>query len=187
MSDFTFTARSGDWLRRRMFSDSYHALRPSLADLSACSDIATGPSREKPKCADRFLERAKRLLAEEISPGRAQATPLPQRVYPTLHGAMYGDISIDRLSHFRCTAKVKRSAFLAGSFNNWGVPVPLAPVSGPKDKSVIEAWECWLCLQPGIYHYKYVVDGSWVVDKSRRTVTVSEFGTVNELKVEGNG
>ena len=42
-----------------------------------------------------------------------------------------------------------------------------------------------LCLKPGIYEYRFVVDGNWVDDPCARTWVANPFGTRNAVLVVG--
>lgn len=69
----------------------------------------------------------------------------------------------------------RRSVFVAGSFNAWGIPVPLHD-AGP-------GWLRVVKLPVGTHQYRFVVDGQWRVDESRRVVAVPKFGRVNEVVI----
>ncbi|MFN6992408.1 MAG: glycoside hydrolase family 13, partial [Fervidobacterium sp.] len=82
----------------------------------------------------------------------------------------------------RFFSKEAKYVFIAGTFNNWS----------DKDTECyyIEDgwWEAVLELNPGIYEYKFVVDGNWVVDPNAFAYTDDGFGGKNgvfELVKEG--
>lgn len=77
---------------------------------------------------------------------------------------------------FEWKSNAQTSVFLAGSFNQWRMPVPMNWVNGQ--------WECVLRLRAETYNYKFVVDGEWAVDKSRLCAVVPGRGVVNRLIVE---
>ncbi|ODN29804.1 glycoside hydrolase family 13 [Fervidobacterium thailandense] len=73
----------------------------------------------------------------------------------------------------RFYAKDAKYIFIAGTFNNWN------------DKATevyfIEDgwWEAILELQPGIYEYKFVVDGKWITDPNAFAFVDDGFGGKN--------
>uniref|UniRef100_A0A7C4RWZ4 Glycoside hydrolase family 13 n=1 Tax=Fervidobacterium thailandense TaxID=1008305 RepID=A0A7C4RWZ4_9BACT len=73
----------------------------------------------------------------------------------------------------RFYAKDAKHVFIAGNFNNWS------------DKATevyfIEDgwWEAILELQPGVYEYKFVVDGKWVTDPNAFAFVDDGFGGKN--------
>ncbi len=64
--------------------------------------------------------------------------------------------------------------FLAGSFNNWN-PGNLKL----KEKNGI--YELSLFLEEGIYQYKFIVDGRWIVDDSVKEFCFDEFNNKNSI------
>lgn len=64
------------------------------------------------------------------------------------------DIKID--TKFIWSGPVQESAFLTGSFSDWGEHVQL-------EKSG-EVYSTTLPLAPGLYTFKYIIDGKWTHD-----------------------
>ncbi|MGC8902343.1 MAG: glycoside hydrolase family 13 [Fervidobacterium sp.] len=82
----------------------------------------------------------------------------------------------------RVYAKDAKHVFIAGSFNNW------------KDNDTecyyVDTgwWEAVLELTPGIYEYKFIIDGNWMVDPNAFAFTDDGFGGKNgviEVAKEG--
>jgi hypothetical protein len=68
---------------------------------------------------------------------------------------------------------------LAGSFNNWNQSQLLFGREGGE-------WVCRVDLDPGVYRYKLVVDGDWLLDPSNPETAEDEAGNVNNvLEVKG--
>jgi 1,4-alpha-glucan branching enzyme len=69
-----------------------------------------------------------------------------------------------------------KRVFLVGDFNNW------APNSDPmKDLNGDGHWSLFYPLRPGVYQYKFVVDGSWIPDP-RNSVSESDgFDGINSV------
>jgi len=66
--------------------------------------------------------------------------------------------SISRRVTFKFSAPSASSVFLTGDFNGWN---PRAFALTQKTKG---EWETTINLLPGIYEYKFVVDGEWKSD-----------------------
>lgn len=67
-----------------------------------------------------------------------------------------------------------RKVILAGSFNRWNEKLF-------KLKKAEDGWEITLQLKPGIYQYKFIVDGEWMIDPSNPSKTKNEFDGYNSL------
>jgi 1,4-alpha-glucan branching enzyme len=63
-----------------------------------------------------------------------------------------------------------KSVAIAGSFNRWGAK-PMFKVNGK--------WACKVDLAPGTYQYKYIVDGTWIVDPANTNIVDDGFGNKN--------
>ncbi len=65
---------------------------------------------------------------------------------------------------------------LVGDFNKWK-PEPMAKCEN--------GFRTTVKLEPGVYQYKFVVDGVWKVDPSAKGIAQNDFGTANSvLRVE---
>ncbi len=65
-----------------------------------------------------------------------------------------------------------QEVMVAGAFNNWQ-PLPMKRTEG--------SWEASLKLQPGTYDYKFIVDGSWMLDPTNELTAVNEHSIVNSV------
>jgi hypothetical protein len=63
---------------------------------------------------------------------------------------------------------------VAGSFNNWNQSQILFAREG-------DGWVCRLDLKPGIYTYKFIIDGNWLLDPSNPDTAEDEAGNVNNV------
>lgn len=65
--------------------------------------------------------------------------------------------------------------FVAGSFNQWDpTSIPMVEKKG--------TYSATLDLEPGIYEYKFVIDGVWTLDPNpERDWTQNGLGTLNSL------
>lgn len=63
---------------------------------------------------------------------------------------------------------------VAGSFNNWNQSQFLFAREG-------DAWVCRLDLDPGVYTYKLVVDGNWLLDPANPSTQEDEAGNLNNV------
>lgn len=80
-----------------------------------------------------------------------------------------GNVSF-RLKGFKDAKKV----IIAGSFNRWNE-------EDFKMDKVENGWELTLEIRPGIYEYKFIVDGNWMADPSNPSKIENEFGDYNSL------
>jgi 1,4-alpha-glucan branching enzyme len=60
-----------------------------------------------------------------------------------------------KITKFSCQAERANSVRLAGTFNDWNAQ------STPMSKSGPGEWSVDLELAPGVYEYRFVVDGQW--------------------------
>jgi hypothetical protein len=63
---------------------------------------------------------------------------------------------------------------VAGSFNNWNQSQLLFAREG-------DEWVCRVDLDPGVYTYKLVVDGNWLLDPANPSTQEDEAGNVNNV------
>jgi hypothetical protein len=63
---------------------------------------------------------------------------------------------------------------LTGTFNNWNQSQLLFAREG-------DEWVCRVELDPGVYQYKFVVDGDWLLDPSNPDTAEDEAGNVNNV------
>ncbi len=63
---------------------------------------------------------------------------------------------------------------LAGSFNDWNQSQLLFAREG-------DEWVCRLDLDPGVYTYKLIVDGNWLLDPSNPSTQEDEAGNLNSV------
>jgi 1,4-alpha-glucan branching enzyme len=82
-----------------------------------------------------------------------------------------------RLEFLQPTAK---SVSIAGTFNDWRPGATEMVLLGEG------RWVKELVLAPGVYEYRLVVDGQWLVDPRARETVTNPFGELNSvLKVNG--
>lgn len=68
---------------------------------------------------------------------------------------------------------------LTGTFNNWSQSQLLCAREG-------DEWVCRVDLDPGVYQYKFIVDGDWLLDPSNPDTAEDEAGNVNNvIEVKG--
>jgi hypothetical protein len=63
---------------------------------------------------------------------------------------------------------------LTGTFNNWNQSQLLFAREG-------DGWVCRVDLDPGVYQYKFIVDGDWLLDPSNPDTSEDEAGNVNNV------
>ncbi len=85
--------------------------------------------------------------------------------------------SANKQETFSYSAPEAQTVALAGSFNCWGQsPIPLK-----KQKSGL--WKATVALEPGVYEYRFLVDGEWRDDPESSTRITTPFGTENSVRV----
>ena len=77
---------------------------------------------------------------------------------------------------FSYAAVPGRSVALAGVFNDWDPNCSILTYSDKKSAYCAE-----LLLSPGIYEYKLVVNGEWILDDGNPNFTSNDFGTLNSV------
>ena len=79
------------------------------------------------------------------------------------------------LVRFELTNLSARKVCVAGNFNNWRPEATeMIPTGGGK-------WAKELRLQPGIYEYRFVIDGEWTTDPAASGTVPNPFGDLNSL------
>ncbi len=82
--------------------------------------------------------------------------------------------------HLEYTHPTAHTVAIAGTFNDWH-PNATAMVSVGSGRWVKE-----LVLAPGVYEYRFVVDGEWLPDPQADEARSNPFGGMNSvLKVNG--
>jgi 5'-AMP-activated protein kinase regulatory beta subunit len=77
---------------------------------------------------------------------------------------------------FSCCADAESKIFVAGSFNDWDPRF----TEMKYDKSS-GRFSCEVRLSPGVYEYKFVVNGNWGLDSDNDNVSANDFGTLNSV------
>lgn len=79
---------------------------------------------------------------------------------------------------FACAGEPEtRKVFLVGDFNNWDTSAQR--MMRRKDGT----FRGRVQLSPGVYQYKYYVDGIWVADPDAERKEANSYGTVNSVAV----
>jgi 1,4-alpha-glucan branching enzyme len=68
-----------------------------------------------------------------------------------------------------------RVVALTSSFNNWNRSHTLLTKEG-------DDWVCQVNLKPGVYFYKFVVDGRWITDPANPNTEYDTNGNLNSIK-----
>jgi len=78
-----------------------------------------------------------------------------------------------RRIYFRYREPEAKTVFLAGSFNGWN------PEANPMKKNKEGVWSIVLNLFPGVYEYRFVVDGLWKSDQACEQHYPNRYGGYN--------
>ena len=79
---------------------------------------------------------------------------------------------------FEVSAGVGKTVSIAGSFNEWDPTVKYL-----QDKDNTGVYVGYLMLSPGIYEYKFIIDGEWRLDEDNDNFSPNDFGTLNSVVV----
>ncbi|MDD5020356.1 MAG: glycogen-binding domain-containing protein [Candidatus Omnitrophica bacterium] len=82
-----------------------------------------------------------------------------------------------RQVEFKISAPKANRVGVAGDFNGWKPD----GLTARKDKN--GTWRATLSVPAGTYEYKFVVDGSWIVDPGCSRRTINSFGSENSVLV----
>jgi 1,4-alpha-glucan branching enzyme len=82
-----------------------------------------------------------------------------------------------QLFTFKFHAPDARSVHLAGNFNSWDTSSH--PLSQVKTSNGNGMWKRTVRLKPGVYEYRFIVDGIWHDDEGSVDGWTNEFGTFN--------
>lgn len=77
---------------------------------------------------------------------------------------------------FSVHAEKGKSVYLAGEFNQWD---PAAKKMAYKARSGVYATT--IKLEPGVYQYKFVIDGAWCADPENFDCVQNDQGTFNSV------
>jgi len=69
-----------------------------------------------------------------------------------------------------------KDVYIVGDFNNWK-----ADETSRFDKTADGRWEKRLALKPGLYKYKFIIDGQWQHDRRNVRTVSNRFGTLDSV------
>ena len=78
---------------------------------------------------------------------------------------------------FTFHAPEAKSVHLAGSFNNWHTSSH--PLNRDKGGKTNGTWQRIVYLEPGVYEYRFIVDGVWHDDPGSTERWTNAFGSFN--------
>jgi 1,4-alpha-glucan branching enzyme len=78
---------------------------------------------------------------------------------------------------FTFSAPEAKSVHIAGSFNDWNMHSD--PLNQSREEKASGAWSTFFYLKPGVYEYRFVVDGLWNNDTGSMKGWSNEFGSFN--------
>jgi 1,4-alpha-glucan branching enzyme len=79
---------------------------------------------------------------------------------------------------FEVDAGIGKTVSIAGSFNEWDPTVKYL-----QDKDGNGIYVGYLMLAPGIYEYKFIIDGEWHLDDKNANFAPNDFGTLNSVLI----
>jgi 1,4-alpha-glucan branching enzyme len=78
---------------------------------------------------------------------------------------------------FTFHAPEAKSVHIAGSFNDWNAYSD--PLSQGKAGRASGMWRRVFYLEPGVYEYRFIVDGVWLDDPDATELWTNEFSSFN--------
>jgi hypothetical protein len=118
--------------------------------------------------ADRGQNQTKRATAPKNVAPKRPASPGPGKINPSPNGSF-------KQIEFTHKSPTARSVKLAGDFTNW-------------EKSPVEmmhlqdgVWSAVIPLEPGLYSYRFIVDGKWCDDPRSNQHVPNPFGGENAV------
>lgn len=103
--------------------------------------------------------------------------PLNPRAKWNEHGSLNSVIDITSQETFKIEGfKDAKDVVLTGDFNNWSE-------SRTKLKKTETGWEITLELSAGKHHYKFIVDGNWILDPINSVKEYDAFGNINSVRI----
>jgi 1,4-alpha-glucan branching enzyme len=75
--------------------------------------------------------------------------------------------------NFTMVAPEAQNIFLAGNFNGWDIN------SHPLKKGAKGIWKASMSLMPGVYEYRFLVNGEWQNDPNCTSFVPNSYGSEN--------
>lgn len=85
------------------------------------------------------------------------------------------DVQKEILTSFSFKAPDVLGVSVVGSFNQW------TPGSFQLEKDRSGIWKGFFPLKPGVYEYRFLVNGQWADDPNAQRTVANAFGTKNAL------
>lgn len=80
-----------------------------------------------------------------------------------------------RKATFSISLSDAKEVYLVGSFNNWNTK------KHPMHQNKNGVWEKSVIIPPGVYEYKFLIDGKWENDPQNCLSCLNCFGTENSV------
>jgi 1,4-alpha-glucan branching enzyme len=80
-----------------------------------------------------------------------------------------------RKATFSMHSEDAKEVFLVGNFNDWN------PKKHPMHQKKNGTWTKTVMVPPGMYEYKFLVDGRWEEDSQNSVACLNCFGTRNSV------
>ncbi|MBI4845584.1 MAG: AAA family ATPase [Candidatus Omnitrophica bacterium] len=77
---------------------------------------------------------------------------------------------------FSYTIANAESVEVIGDFNNW-----VSSLKSRMERAQAGNWQKFIALNPGVYRYKFIVDGRWVLDPANPRSQIDDTGNVNSV------
>ncbi len=111
-------------------------------------------------------------------PKKSTASKTPRSARKTTTAAPPPAPKLPRV-RFSCRHAGASAVYLAGTFNQWH------PTATPMQHVGEGRWEVELELPPGVYEYRFIVDGVWLHDPEAAQSVPNPFGGLNSVVTVG--
>ena len=172
--------KESEWTRTRVVTpQNFAGLQPKLEKRKIEIKAKPKPPVPKPQTKLDIAARSRMMLTETLRNGPPPNDSNVDKINRRITERAIGTSLISLRFVWKSTVGI-RSIFLYGSFNGWetGIPLKQDPNSG--------SWSRVVRLPSGTYWYRYLINGAWSVDNSRRVVQRSGKGKVNEVCIHPN-
>jgi chromosome partitioning protein len=112
-------------------------------------------------------------LSREIISVEPKIEPILQE---TMEKVLKEELPALRETVFNLRFPGAKDVYIVGDFNNW-----TPDENSRMQREERDAWKKKVALEPGRYHYRFVVDGKWVNDPNNPKKESNPFGDTNSL------
>jgi chromosome partitioning protein len=151
-------------------SDTIIHLNVKLKEAAAIGETVSSYDKYSRGSKDYFSLAKEIIMMEKQKPGEP-FTPMSKPMRETVKEKIK-DLA---LSRFTLQAPQAENVYLTGDFNNWYID------ESCRMKKVDGHWQREIALKPGVYQYRFIVDGKWQNDPQNTRKVENIFGDSNSV------